>query len=315
MLTRDTIQRYSPKLRVEEQASLRAYTSFHIGGPADLLAQPDCTEQLVSLIRLAIQHEQPFVVLGRGSNVLVADEGIRGLVIVPFHPYAEEIVRDKNVLFLPGGVLLSRAAQTACAMGLGGLAFAAGIPGTVGGAVVMNAGAYGAEMAPLVEQTLALDDDGKPFTLDREEHLFGYRTSYFTRHPEAVVLQTKLILYEEDPETIRETMRTLAQKRRDKQPLENPSAGSVFKRPEGYFAGALIESCGLKGFQVGGAQVSEKHAGFIVNVGEATCDDVLRVMHHVQETVFARHGVRLEPEIRRVGPELPARAGTVCRPT
>ena len=276
---------------LRENAPLREYCSMRVGGPAKLAAFPETAEELASLLRAGGRR----VVLGGGSNVLFPDEGYDGTVI--FTTKLCRLSADGCVLSAQAGVTLSALARKALDCGLGGLAFAYGIPGTVGGGVYMNAGAYGGELRDVLTEVTALFPDGVR-TLRGEELALGYRRSFFTDHPEAVVLRAKLALHGGDQEAIKARMEELSAKRRASQPLEMPSAGSTFKRPEGYFAGTLIEQCGLKGKHVGGAEVSRKHAGFVVNAGGATCADVLALIKKVQDTVFTATGVTLEPEVK-----------------
>jgi len=242
---------------------------------------------------------QPFL-LGRGTNLLVSDRGLDTLVIKTAERMTGIRRIDQVTLEADAGVLLSRLAVYAQQVGLAGLEFAHGIPGSLGGAVSMNAGAYGGEMKDVVEEvTLLLPEGVQRFS--GAEMAFGYRHSFLSEHPEAVAIRARFRLTPGDESAIRERMRELMGKRRASQPLEYPSAGSTFKRPEGYFAGTLIDQCGLKGLTVGGAQVSEKHAGFVINIGNATCADVRELIRRVQEAVYRAHGVRLEPEVRFVG--------------
>lgn len=274
------------------------HTSFKIGGPADYLLLPDTIDQLTKLILLASQRDIPYMLIGNGSNLLVRDGGLRGLVIKTSHLTHYSIEQSK--LTADCGLLLENAAQVACEQSLQGLEFASGIPGTIGGAVIMNAGAYGGEMKDVVTSTEYLLSDGSTRTLYGEEHQFGYRTSFLQQH-HAIVLRTTLQLSHADPISIKARMDDLHEQRWSKQPMDMPSAGSIFKRPEGHFTGQLIDACGLRGFQIGGAKVSDKHCGFIVNAGHATAKDVLNLISHIQFTVMQEHGVKLETEVRIVG--------------
>lgn len=284
-----------PRLEMRENAPLDRYTGFHIGGPARLLLLPGGAEELAALCAALerLGEDRPLI-LGNGTNVLVPDEGIDGAVIVTRR--ADGLRLQDGLLLADCGASLTKVAAFAAEHGLSGLEFAHGIPGTVGGAIVMNAGAYGGEMKDVAVETDFLDASLQPRTCRGEAHGFGYRTSAFDGS--AVVLRTKLRLGEDDPAAIRERCRVLAEKRRASQPLELPSAGSAFKRPKEGYAAAMIDEAGLKGLSVGGAQVSEKHAGFIVNTGGATADDVRRLLELVRERVLARFGVLLEPEIK-----------------
>lgn len=287
-------------INVIQNAPMRDYTSFQIGGTADLLLMPQTKEALLFCCRTVREHGVPLCLIGAGSNLLVGDGGIRGAVIRLAAPFSR-VTQNDTVLTAEAGISLARLSALAAGAGLSGLAFASGIPGTLGGAVFMNVGAYGGEMKDVVTETDYLDvQDGMVHTLRGAAHAFGYRRSVFSG-TEYVILESRLTLTPDDPEAIRSAMRELNAKRREKQPLAQPSAGSTFKRPEGYFAAKLIEDAGLKGKSVGGAQVSPKHAGFVVNTGNATAADVRRLMTLVQNEVFAAFGVRLEPEVRFVG--------------
>lgn len=270
------------------------HTTFKIGGPAELFCELKTPQVAVHALEAAYRLGiRPFV-MGNGSNLLVADEGIPGAV---FKISGGECRRSGIFVALDAGVTLAAVARFALRQGLSGFEFAYGIPGTVGGAVVMNAGAYGFEMQDVLVETSYLTPEGEVVRIGRRDHEFGYRTSFFKTHPDCVVLTTKIGLREGDPAQIEEKMNEILERRRSKQPLELPSAGSVFKRPAGHYAGGLIEQCGLKGYRIGGAEVSPKHAGFIVNVGGATAADVLRLIEHIQETVLRECGVVLECEV------------------
>lgn len=274
------------------------HTSFRIGGPADLLVSPKSERAVCSAVKATAAAGLPLTVLGNGSNVLVRDEGIRGVVLCIGSGFAG-IQVDGTEMTAQSGALLSVLSNEAQKHGLTGLEFAGGIPGSLGGALFMNAGAYDGQMADVVVSTRCYDaQSGKILTLYGADHAFGYRSSVFKNHTDWVALSANLQLKEGDPAGIREKMDDFAQRRRDKQPLNFPSAGSTFKRPEGFFAGKLIQDAGLMGYTVGGAQVSEKHAGFVINRGGATCSDVLALIEHVQREVLRQFGVQLEPEVR-----------------
>lgn len=274
------------------------HTSFRIGGPADLLVSPKSEQAVCSIVRAARAAGLPLTVLGNGSNVLVRDEGIRGVVLCIGGEYANISIEGTQIT-AQTGVLLSVLSNEAQKAGLTGLEFAGGIPGSLGGALFMNAGAYDGQMADVVVATRYYDAcTEKTKTLYGSDHAFGYRSSVLKNHPDWIALSACLQLQPNDPKNIREKMDVFAQRRRDKQPLNFPSAGSTFKRPEGFFAGKLIQDAGLMGYAVGGAQVSEKHAGFVINRGGATCADVLGLMEHVQREVLRQFGVQLEPEVR-----------------
>lgn len=283
-----------PELELREEEPLSLHTSFRIGGPARLLALPGSGEELAALCRLLRSLGEKPLILGNGTNVLAPDEGLDRCVIVTSR--AEEARITGDGLEAECGVSLTALAAKAAKAGLAGLVFAYGIPGTLGGALVMNAGAYGGEMKDVTEETRFLDEDLRERVFRGSEQGFGYRRSAFTG--DMVLLSAKLRLQPGDPEVLREECRQLMEKRRSSQPLELPSAGSAFKRPEGAYAAALIDRAGLKGFRMGGAMVSEKHAGFIVNAGGATASDVRRLLDAVRERVLRESGYALEPEIR-----------------
>ena len=289
---------YLPDLKLVCDEPMSRHTSFRIGGPAARMAFPVNAEQTVLLQALAEACGIRPMVIGNGTNLLVSDEGIDGLVIDTSGMNGIRAEEDGVTLYADAGVSLARLADFACKQGLTGLEFAHGIPGTLGGAVCMNAGAYGGEMKQVIDSVVLLDPEEGIRILSCEEMEFGYRHSLLDDHPEYIVLSASVKLEQGDPDAIRETMRELMGKRKASQPLEWPSAGSTFKRPEGYFAAALIDQCSLKGFAVGGAQVSEKHAGFVINQGGATCADVLELIRQVQQRVLEEKGVRLEPEVK-----------------
>lgn len=291
-----TVEDYLPGMKWLRDEPLSRHTSFRVGGPAKRMAFPRTTEELIILIGFLRERNVRTELLGNGTNVLCADEGLDACVVSTGELAGLERGGDLE-LTAEAGVSLSRLAVFAQKEGLGGLEFAHGIPGSLGGGVTMNAGAYGGSLSDVLTRVTALFPDGVR-TLDVTELDLGYRRSIFLKTPGAVVLRASLRLERRDPAVIRARMDELMERRRASQPLELPSAGSTFKRPEGHFAGALIEGTGLKGRSVGGAQVSPKHAGFVVNTGGATCADVLALMETIQETVFAVSGVRLEPEVR-----------------
>ena len=280
------------ELRVDEPMS--RHTSFRVGGPAALIALPKTVEEAQACIKTAVSlGVEPFF-LGNGSNLLVPDEGVQRFLIKPV-PGLNQIVRDGNTITAGSGVTLARLAMFARDNDLTGLEFAHGIPGSLGGAVFMNAGAYGGEMAQVVRSVTCLNIDGEIETVTDFD--FGYRKSIFS-DGKRLILSAVMALQPGDRAAITARMDELAAQRQSKQPLEFPSAGSMFKRPVGHFAGALIEQSGLKGFTVGGAQVSEKHAGFVINAGGATCSDVLELVRQVQMRVMEKFGVELEMEVR-----------------
>ena len=279
---------------------MSAHTTLKLGGPADYMVFPRNGEEIAAMFREAAENGVPVTVIGHGSNLLVLDGGIRGLVIC-IGKNMRKITRDGNILKAQAGAMLGSAALEAAEAGLTGLEFASGIPGTVGGGVTMNAGAYDGEMAQVVTEVRGIRPDGTAVCLSREEMNFGYRHSV-VQEKDFIVTEVTFELKPGDPAMIRARMSELNAKRSEKQPLDLPSAGSTFKRPEGYYAAALIDQCGLKGYSIGGARVSEKHAGFLVNTGTSS-RDFLNLMKKVQAIVEERAGVRLEPEIRIVGTE------------
>ena len=280
------------------QEPMKKHTTFRVGGPADVLVQPDETA-LAAILALCRQYHVSYSFIGNGSNLLVGDKGIRGVVIEMTDPMGN-IEVDGTKITAQAGAMLSKIANTAASNGLGGMEFAAGIPGSVGGAVVMNAGAYGREMKDIIEKVYVLDENGAQLELDRDALDLGYRHSCI---PEKKYIVTKVVLelVPRNEAEIRSEMKELNEKRAEKQPLQYPSAGSTFKRPEGYFAGKLIMDAGLRGYQVGGAQVSEKHCGFVINKGDATAADICQLMQDVADKVQAQFGVVLEPEVKMIG--------------
>ncbi len=287
-----------PHLEICREEPMDRHTTFRVGGPARRFVRPASAEACAALLALAESEGWPVLVMGNGSNLLVADGGADLLVIHTGHLDGAERAGERTIR-AGAGLSLARVASFAQREGLRGLEFAHGIPGSLGGAVCMNAGAYGGEMKQVLSAVTAWMPGEGVRRLERETLALGYRRSVFSGGRGAV-LAAELRLEPGDGEVIRAEMEELGRRRREKQPLEYPSAGSTFKRPEGHFAGALIEQCGLKGARAGGAQVSEKHAGFVINAGGATCSDVLALIAHIQETVFTRTGVRLEPEVKIV---------------
>lgn len=277
------------------------HTSFHIGGPADLMAQPQSEEELRALLVKAAEATVPVTLVGNGSNLLVRDKGIRGLVI-KLGNMLRDIDINGKVLTFGSGVSLAMASKKAAELGLSGMEFAVGIPGSIGGAVYMNAGAYDGEMAKVVKSVRVMDAAGNVSELAAESLDFGYRHSALQGSGK-IVTSVTVELAAGDKQAIADKMADFSNRRITKQPLELPSAGSMFKRPPGYFAGTLIDQTGLKGYTVGGAQVSTKHAGFVVNIGGATAADVLQLISDVQAKVFAAHSVKLEPEVLVLGEE------------
>lgn len=286
---------------VRREEPMKAHTSFRIGGPAELFLTPENAAQLAEAIQILRRHEIPVFILGNGSNLLVRDKGIRGAV-VQLSGRMSALETDGTALYAEGGALLSAAAAKAAKAGLTGLEFASGIPGSIGGAVMMNAGAYGGEMKDVLESVDVLTRDLRRETLPVEQLGLSYRHSSLAERGD-IVLGARFRLEQGDPQAIQARMAELAEQRREKQPLQYPSAGSTFKRPEGYFAGKLIQDAGLKGKTIGGAQVSEKHAGFLINTGNATAGEMLELIAFCQRTVEEKFGVKLETEVRIVGEE------------
>ncbi len=297
-LVRD-IKKALPELDLREQEPMADHCSFKVGGPAAAMALPASAAELEGLCGLLRQAGVKPLVIGNGTNILPPDEGLDRFVVAVC-PGVGRTRAEGTTVTADCGATLAAAAMTAAEAGLTGMEFAHGIPGSVGGGVMMNAGAYGGELKDIVAETVYLDEDLVRRTITGPEHDFSYRHSVFSGK-EVVLLRTVFSLTPGDKEAIQARMRELAAKRRASQPLEMPSAGSTFKRPVGGYASALIDQAGLRGFSVGGAQVSEKHAGFVVNTGGATCADILRLMEHIQTTVLARSGIRLEPEVLILG--------------
>ena len=278
---------------------MERHTTFRIGGPADYFVTPDHEQALADVIACAKNAGIPWVVIGNGSNLLVGDKGIRGVVIQLFRNFSQVRV-DGACIYAQAGAMLAGVTKLAAQHGLTGLEFASGIPGTIGGGTVMNAGAYGGELKDVITSVRLLGQDGQIREVPGDQMAFGYRTSA-AQTDGSLVLGVKMELSEGDPARIAARMEELKQQRTEKQPLDKPSAGSTFKRPEGYFAGKLIMDAGLRGYRVGGAQVSEKHCGFVVNVGGATAQDVRTLMEDVREKVREQFGVTLEPEVKMLG--------------
>lgn len=295
----DYIKTVIPGERILFHQPMKEYTTFRVGGEAECLIMIQQEEELAKLIPYLNRIEQDYFILGNGSNLLVGDKGYRGIVL-KFDGEMEQITVNGTHVTAKAGALLSKVAVTARDNGLTGLEFAAGIPGSIGGGIVMNAGAYDGEMKQVVESVRVMDCDGQINVLDNDTMEFGYRTSIIKNRP-FIVLEVVLRLAEGDREQIGSRMEELMQLRRSKQPLEYPSAGSTFKRPEGYYAGKLIMDAGLRGYRIGGAQVADKHCGFIINTGKATAADIREVIEEVQQRVRERFHVSLEPEVVFLG--------------
>lgn len=278
---------------------MAAHTTFRIGGPADYFVMPTGADEIGRVVKLCMEESIPYYVVGNGSNLLVGDRGYRG-VIIQIYKNMDRIDVQGQEIHVQAGALLSKTAAAACEAGLAGMEFASGIPGTVGGAVRMNAGAYGGEMKQILKSASVLTPEGEVLTLTADEMKMGYRTSIVSKM-DYIVLEAVLRLMPGSTDEIRSRMAELKEQRVSKQPLEYGSAGSTFKRPEGYFAGKLIQDAGLRGFRVGNAQVSEKHCGFVINLGGATAREVTDLMDEVVRRVEENSGVRLEPEVKRIG--------------
>lgn len=278
---------------------MKNHTSFKIGGPADFLIEAERVEEVPRILAILKQYNIPCIIMGNGSNMLVGDGGIRGAVLKISGPTSACTV-EGNIIRAEAGILMSRLSAVALKSELSGLEFASGIPGTLGGGIYMNAGAYGGELKQVVKSVTYVDEAGEIRTAQGDELDFGYRHSMFTNR-QCVILSAEMELVPGQYEDIRLQIAEYTKRRTEKQPLAMPSAGSVFKRPEGHFAGALIEEAGLKCYTIGGAMVSEKHAGFIVNKGDATAKDVLDLIAFIQKTVEEKFSVHLEPEIRLIG--------------
>ena len=288
-----------PEKRLIFNEPMSRHTTFRVGGEAECIVIVQTTEELSKIISYLTKLEQDYFILGTGSNLLVGDKGYRG-VIVKLGPHMSGIRVEKDHIAVGAGALLSKVASAARDSGLSGMEFAAGIPGSIGGAIVMNAGAYGGEMKQVVQMVRVMDKEGEILTLDNDTMEFGYRTSIIRDRP-FTVLGAVLKLNPGNKEEIGAKMEELMKQRKSKQPLEYPSAGSTFKRPEGHFAGKLIMDAGLRGYRIGGAQVSEKHCGFVVNTGGATAADIRELIEEIRERVLDRFHVRLEPEVIFLG--------------
>lgn len=284
---------------VNQNEPMSEHTTFQVGGLADFFVCPTSIQQIQDIIALVKQNNVPYFIMGNGSNLLVSDDGFRGVVIQIHRNFNAVECADNTITAMAGATLAATAAQ-AQQNGLTGFEFASGIPGTIGGAMSMNAGAYGGEMKDVAQSATVLDQDGNVIELNKQELDLGYRTSVLSKKG-YIALTVTLALKPGNKEEIAAKMAEYSQARRSKQPLEYPSAGSTFKRPEGYFAGKLIQDAGLRGYRVGGAQISEKHCGFVINCGNATAADILQLIRDVQDKVYDMFQVRLETEVRMLG--------------
>lgn len=296
-MTADLFEKISPSL--SENESMSAHTTFRIGGNADMYASVGSAEELSALLKLAESEGVPYTVIGNGSNLLVSDKGIRGLVI-EIGKNMSKFEITGNIVRAEAGVLLRKLATAAAECSLSGLEEVSGVPGTLGGGIFMNAGAYGGEIKDVVKTVTYVDVNGDIRTINGSECRFGYRHSFFSDGGMYIV-SAELELTPGNKNEINAKMADYTKRRREKQPLSYPSAGSTFKRPQGYFAGTLIDNAGLKGYRCGGAMISELHAGFVINCGGATAEDVKNVIEYAQKTVYEKFGVRLEPEVRMLG--------------
>lgn len=287
------------KDRVLVDEPMKRHTTFRIGGPADFFLLPSTVDEVRGILEICREEELPYFILGNGSNLLVSDKGYRGVIIQLYRNFSNISV-EGNEICASSGALLSQIAAAARNASLTGFEFAGGIPGTLGGAVFMNAGAYGGELKDVLKEAVVMTEQGEILTLPVEKLDMGYRTSRIKKAG-YLILEARLVLEQGDMDKIRDITKDLTEKRVSKQPLEYPSAGSTFKRPEGYFAVKLIMDAGLRGYQVGDAQVSEKHCGFVINKGNATAADVLTLIENVREKVQEQFGVTLEPEVKFLG--------------
>lgn len=285
--------------KVLAEEPMKKHTTFRVGGPADLFVMPSSEEEVKAATAICDEEKVPYYIVGNGSNLLVSDKGYRGVIIQLYKEMSRIRVED-HVIYAQAGASLAKIANAALESSLTGFEFAAGIPGTIGGACVMNAGAYGGEMKDVLLEVRVMTRDGEIMVLPKEKLELGYRTSVIAKEG-YIVLEAAIELKPGEQDAIRAYMDELREKRTSKQPLEYPSAGSTFKRPEGYFAGKLIQDAGLRGFRVGGAQVSEKHCGFVINAQDATAADIFSLMEQVSGKVREQFGVVLEPEVKRLG--------------
>lgn len=288
----------SGEQNVLQNEPMKRHTTFRIGGPCDIFIKPRSIEEIRQIIEVVKENKVPYYVVGNGSNLLVSDDGYRGVIINLFNNFSD-ITVEGNTITASAGALLGKIGYTALKNSLTGFEFATGIPGTLGGAVVMNAGAYGGEMKDVLSEVTVLTKEGELLTLKADELELGYRTSIIAKK-DYIVLEGKIQLKPGEPDKIKAIIDDLAFRRRDKQPLEYPSAGSTFKRPKDNFAGKLIMDAGLRGYTSGGAMVSDKHCGFVINKGDATCEDVIKLTDHVKEEVKNQFGIELELEVKKL---------------
>lgn len=293
--------KFIDKDKILKDEPMALHTSFKIGGKADFLVKPSTEDEIISILKFSKENDIPVFILGNGSNILVRDGGIRGITIKPNLQDISIFENDDNVDIIVGaGYPVAKLSRIVSQKEIAGLEFLSGIPGTIGGAVKMNAGAYGSEMKDCVVETKYMDYDGNIYIINAEEHEFGYRRSIFSKK-EVIILETKLKLNYGEKEIIDNKINEITEQRKQKQPITMPSAGSVFKRGDGFVTARLIDECGLKGFSIGGAEVSTMHAGFIVNKGNATANDVIELIEYVKNKVKEKYNVDLELEVLIVG--------------
>ncbi len=288
-------------VKIKENVLMRDYTTMKIGGPADILIEPNSIDQIQKIINIAKETNTPLTIIGNGSNLLVRDKGIRGIVVVLKDEFSQ-ITVNENILTAQSGATLRSAAIESFEKNLTGMEAVSGIPGTVGGAIIMNAGAYGTEMKDIVKNVVCIDRDGNIQNFNNEEMDFSYRHSTASEK-DLIVLEVSFELKPGNHEEIIESFKTYDYKRSSRQPLDKNSAGSTFKRPEGHFASKLIDDAGLRGYRVGSAMVSEKHAGFLINIEDSTCENMLHLIEDVQKRVYDKYNVKLEREVKLIGEE------------
>lgn len=294
------LEKLLDKSRIKYNEPMKNHTTIKVGGNCDCLVLPESVEEIKNIISYAKENNIEYYIIGNGSNLLVVDEGVQALIIKITNKFSKIEVNGEEII-ASSGASMPIVAINARKNSLSGFEFACGIPGTIGGGVRMNAGAYGGEIADVFVEATYLDTDGNIKIIKKEDMDFGYRHTFFSYKPELVILSAKFKFEKGDQDKIAEKMEENALARRTKQPLEYPNFGSVFKRPEGYFVGKLVSDSGLRGYQIGGAQVSEKHTGFIVNKGNATCKDVVDLIRHIQKTVYEKFGVHLKTEVVFIG--------------
>ncbi len=288
--------------KVKFNEPMSNHTTIKVGGKADVLVVPTTKEDIINVLKFAKENSIPVTVIGNGSKLLVRDKGIRGIVIKISSKFSDYKIEENKVIVC-AGMSMPKLSRIVMKEGLSGLEFACGIPGVVGGGIRMNAGAYGGEISDVLVNTTYIDDNLNIKILDHKDHNFSYRYSYFKDHPSFVIISAEFKLVKKDIVEIQKEMDKNSASRKEKQPLEFPNAGSTFKRPEGFFVGTMIDELGLKGYSIGGAEISTKHAGFIINKGQATADDVISLMEYIKDKVFKKYGVKLENEIEVIGEE------------